>query len=72
MKLQEELGELTGAHLSATGQSRSRGRSPEEMSQDRIDEAADVFGFLLIYAAREDIDLAQALQRKWGQYLPEA
>lgn len=70
-KMQEELGELSGAHLSAAGLSRSRGKTQPELDRDVEDEAADLLGFLLIYAAREGIDLEAALTRKWGRYLPQ-
>lgn len=64
LKLQEELGELTAEHLRLT--SRARG-APD--SQALGDEAADVMGMLLIYCARADIDLEQAMQRKWLKWL---
>lgn len=64
MKLSEEVGELTGAWLRVHGQSRG-----EASRADLADELADVLGFLLVFAAREGIDPAQALQDKWGQYL---
>lgn len=71
MKLQEELGELTSAHLSATGRSRRRGKSDEALRAAVEDEAADLLGFLLVFAAEQGIDLGAALMRKWGKYLPE-
>lgn len=64
LKLQEELGELTAEHLRLT--SRARG-APEALALG--DEAADVLGMLLIYCARADIDLEQAMQRKWLKWL---
>lgn len=64
LKLQEELGELTAEHLRLTG--RARG-APD--SQALGDEATDVLGMLLIYCARADIDLEQAMQRKWLKWL---
>lgn len=68
-KLSEELGELNAAWLSAHGRGRSRGLTPAELTRAVEDEAADLFGFLLLFAARNDIDLAAALARKWGKYL---
>ena len=65
-KLSEELGEVTGAWLQATG--RGRGAASP---QDVADECADVLGFLLVFAAREGIDVGEALWQKWGKYLPE-
>jgi len=64
LKLQEELGELTAEHLRLTG--RARG-APD--SQALGDEAADVLGMLLIYCARAGVDLDQAMQRKWLNWL---
>ena len=34
LKLQEEVGELTQAHLQATGQSRDKGRSAADLESD--------------------------------------
>ncbi len=63
-KITEEVGELTGAWLQARGA--GRGAATQE---DVADELADALGFLLVFAAREGIDPAQALARKWGKYL---
>lgn len=64
LKLQEELGELTAEHLRMSG--RARGAA----DADKLgDEAADVLGMLLIYCDGAGIDLEQALQRKWLQWL---
>lgn len=70
-KLSEELGELNAAWLSAHGRGRARGLDAAALSRAVEDEAADLFGFLLLFADRNGIDLAAALQRKWGAYLPE-
>lgn len=66
MKLSEEMGELTGAWLQYHGE--SRGAADKT---DVADEIADVLGFLLVLAAREGINPAQALSRKWGKYLSQ-
>lgn len=65
-KLSEELGEVHGAWLGLHGQSR-KGASHADLE----DEVADLLGFLLVFSAREGIDPAQALIRKWGGYLPK-
>lgn len=70
-KLSEELGELNAAWLSAHGRGRARGLAPEALERAVEDEAADLLGFLLLFAGRNGIDLAAALHRKWGAYLPE-
>jgi NTP pyrophosphatase (non-canonical NTP hydrolase) len=64
LKLQEELGELTQAHLKLTG--RARGPGDETA---RADEAADVLCMLLLYCRRHGVDLDQAVQRKWLAWL---
>lgn len=69
-KLQEELGELTSATLSAKGLGRERGQPRAAYEAAMADEAADLLGFLLAFAAREGIDLDASLRRKWGKYLP--
>lgn len=65
-KMTEELGEVAGAYLALQGQSRKAG-STEALA----DEIGDLFGFLLVFAARAGIDPSEALVRKWGAYLPE-
>ncbi len=64
LKVQEELGELTAEHLRMSG--RARG-VPDAGKLG--DEAADVLGMLLIYCDQAGIDLEQAMQRKWLQWL---
>ena len=67
LKLQEELGELTQAHLRLTG--RGRGEADEA---GRADEAADVLCMLLLYCRRFGIDLESAVARKWLSHLDRA
>lgn len=64
LKLQEELGELTAEHLRLSA--RARGTPHAEKLAD---EAADVLGMLLIYCAREGVDIEQAMRRKWLAWL---
>ncbi len=66
LKLNEEMGELTGAWLQAEGQGRG-----EATKQDVANELADVLGFLLVFAAQAGIDPANALHAKWGRHLPQ-
>ena len=68
-KLTEELGELTAAHLKMTGRARHENRPESELRRDLEDEAADLFGFLLLFADWQGIDLPEAFDRKWGRYL---
>ena len=67
LKLQEELGELTQAHLRLPG--RGRGEADET---GRADEAADVLCMLLLYCRRFGIDLESAVARKWLSHLDRA
>jgi NTP pyrophosphatase (non-canonical NTP hydrolase) len=67
LKLQEELGELTQAHLKVTGRGRTSGET--DWNQARADEAADLLCQLLLYCRRFEIDLEQAVERKWLSWL---
>lgn len=71
VKLQEELGELSAAWLSASGRGRDRGKAAAELRTDVEHEVADLFAQLLLFVEREGIDLGAALMRKWGKYLPD-
>jgi NTP pyrophosphatase (non-canonical NTP hydrolase) len=65
LKMTEELGEVAGAYLRLTGQARGVA-DPSDLA----DEVADLFGFLLVFAARMGVDPAAELTRKWGAHLP--
>ena len=65
LKLQEEIGELTQAWNRLSGRGRRKDRSDEELARDLADEAADVFGHILLFAHRNDLDLSAAIKRKW-------
>ena len=67
LKLQEELGELSQAHLRLSA--RGRGEATE---QQRADEAADVLCMLLLYCRRFGIDPDEAVRRKWLSWLEPA
>lgn len=69
LKLAEETGELVAAHLKLTGRGRREGLSETDMREALEDEAADVFAMLLLYCREKEIDLPQALNRKWFRYL---
>lgn len=63
LKLGEEVGELNQAYLAATGRSRREG------SDTAVEEElADVLAHVLLIAERRGIDLAAALESKWGQW----
>ena len=63
-KMSEELGEVNAAYLKSVGQGRGEGSRG-----DLEDEVADLFGFVLLFVDWQGIDVATALQRKWGSYL---
>jgi NTP pyrophosphatase (non-canonical NTP hydrolase) len=52
-----------------------RGRQKEKTKEEIKDmfeaELGDVFGFLLLFAEREGVDLEMALEKKWFKRLPE-
>lgn len=68
LKLTEELGELTQAHLTVTGQSRPREGDAAEQEAKLAVELADVLGMALVYARMRGIDIEQALAAKWLHY----
>lgn len=62
VKVQEEMGELTQAHLAATGRSR---RTVGEGRELLAGEVADVLCQLLLYARVSGIDVDRAISDKW-------
>jgi NTP pyrophosphatase (non-canonical NTP hydrolase) len=71
MKLAEEVGELTQAHLRRKGQARQSSASPEALQRSYEDELADVLGQVLVLAGLSRVDLATALDRKWLRWHPD-
>lgn len=69
LKIQEEIGELTSAHLKRKGQARAKEASDETLEKNKRDELADVLAHTLLYAHSQNIDLIQALEDKWLHYL---
>lgn len=70
-KITEEWGECLQAYLMLTDRGRQKGLSKEEIHEKLSDEIADVFGFLLLFANSEKIDVAEALKKKWFKRLEE-
>jgi len=69
LKLAEEVGELVGAALAASG--RSRPSMPADQLDAAVqDELADVMAHTLLLADHLAVDLDQAVARKWLAYLP--
>jgi len=65
LKLNEEVGELTQAHLMRQGQARSKGRSAAEIDAIFRAEVADVLSHVLLLAHHHDIDIVDEIERKW-------
>ena len=68
LKLTEELGELTQAHLTRHGQGRDRGLDPSEQSEQLAAEIADVLAMVLLYARQAGVDVEHAIAQKWLPY----
>lgn len=64
LKLQEEVGELTQAHLMASGQARVKGRTPATFGA----EIADVLCQVLVLAHHHRIDVVEEVRKKWLVY----
>lgn len=69
LKLQEEFGEMTRAHLMLTHRTRRKISSEQEGKEALAEEVADVFAYILLFAQRMDIDIQDALTKKWFQFL---
>lgn len=65
LKLQEEVGELTQAHLMRTGQARTKGLTAKEIDEAFRSEVADVLAHTLLLARHHGIDLESEIERKW-------
>ncbi|WP_174575696.1 hypothetical protein [Nocardia miyunensis] len=65
LKIAEEAGELVQQFLAATGQGRSRGKSPAELNDAVDNEIADLLGHTILLAHHRGTDLQAALDRKW-------
>jgi NTP pyrophosphatase (non-canonical NTP hydrolase) len=69
LKLTEELGELTAEHLLLNGQARP-GKDGSGGTREALEnEAADLFGHLVLYLRANDIDIEAAIERKWLRHL---
>ena len=64
-KLTEELGECVQTYLMLTDRGRQKGKNKEEIKKLFEDEFADVFGFLILFAENEGINLKEVMEKKW-------
>lgn len=69
LKIQEELGELSSAHLKLTERGRIGEKSQEELQKNLRDEIADVLAMTILFAIDKNVDVEQALNDKWFKYL---
>lgn len=69
LKIQEELGELTSAHLKLTQRARLGEQSQADLEKNLQDEIADVLALTLLYAKHRGVDPEQAIKSKWFKYL---
>ncbi len=65
LKMQEELGELTQIYMKLSDRGRKHGRADADLREDLANETADLLGHILLFAHRHNIDLADAIERKW-------
>ena len=68
-KITEGWGECLQTYLMLTDRGRQKGKNKEEIKEMFSNELADVFGFLLLFAENEKVDLVKALTKKWFQHL---
>ncbi len=65
LKLGEEVGELTQAHLMREGQARANGLSRADIEAVFRAEVADVLSQVLLLAHHHRIDVVAEIERKW-------
>ena len=70
-KISEEWGECLQTYLMHTDRGRQKGKSKDEIKEMMEEEMADVFGFLMLFADSEGVDLAKAMEKKWFKRLPK-
>ncbi|HEY3016562.1 MAG TPA: pyrophosphatase [Nocardioides sp.] len=65
LKLHEEIGELTQAHLMREGQARAKGLAPDQLDAKFRAELAAVFAHVLLLARHHGADPGKEVERKW-------
>lgn len=71
LKLVEEVGELTQAHLKLTGRARVSVGDTDALQMSFENELADVLGQVLVLAKLANVDLINAIDRKWLAWHPD-
>ncbi len=69
LKLQEECWELVQSYLSLTSRGRKRDKTDAEIRTEFANELADMLAHVLLAAKHNNIDIEEALERKWYKYL---
>jgi len=69
LKVSEEWGECMKEYLMLHDQGRQKGKSKDEIHEGLSEEFADVFAYLLALADQENVDIVEALEKKWFKYL---
>lgn len=69
LKIQEELGELSAAHLKLTQRARIGENSQADLNKNLQDEIADVIAITLLFARHRGVDIQKAIEEKWFKYL---
>lgn len=64
-KLTEEWGECMQTYLMLTDRGRQKDKNKEEIRRMFENELADVFGFLILFAENEGVDLEKVMDNKW-------
>lgn len=72
LKLHEEVGELTQAFLTKTGQARYKSQTESEVDAGFEAELADVLAQALLLAQHFGIDSEKAIARKWLVWNPRS
>lgn len=68
LKVSEEAGEVAKAFVTLVGQGRSK-MPPAEAREKLADELADLVAHAILLAVNENIDIEDAIRRKWLSYL---
>ncbi len=71
LKLHEDVGELTQAHLMREGQARTKGLGVAELEASFAAELADVICQALLIGSHHGVDVQAAIDEKWLSRLPE-
>jgi NTP pyrophosphatase (non-canonical NTP hydrolase) len=69
LKIQEELGELSAAHLKLTQRARIGENSQADLNKNLQDEITDVIAMTLLFARHRGIDIQKAIEEKRFKYL---